>query len=293
MNLSPTKEKGVLYIEGFFPPHVHAYQTTRQGGGSQPPFDGFNLGAHVGDMAESVDANRILFQRFFPRDLSWLTQVHGVDVARLDRGAGGSDKFPDLPSKLADRRADAAITSTVDEPCVVMTADCLPILFYSDIHEQVGAIHVGWRGLCGGVIQAVLHELFQPMSLRPKKHKSEALDFYFWFGPCIGGEAFEVGSDVKAQFLEAYPDVEGFFTASSRMPDRWLCDLYGMSIAMIKQTISLSDVPHAVLHFSDRPECTFMNPEKYFSYRRDKTTGRMASGIFFSHRSDCHDSQCV
>ncbi len=286
MNLSPTKENGVLYIEGFFPPHVHAYQTTRQGGGSQPPFDGFNLGAHVGDVAESVAANRILFQRFFPRDVSWLTQVHGVEVVRLDRSPRVSDQFPDLRSKLGDRGADAAITSSVDEPCVVMTADCLPILFYTNMYEQVGAIHVGWRGLCGGVIQAVLRELFQPISPRPEKFQSEAPQFYFWFGPCIGCEAFEVGSDVKAQFLEIYPDLERFFAASSRIADRWLLDLYGMSKAVIKQTIALSDVPDAVLHFSDRPECTFANSEKYFSYRRDKTTGRMASGVFLSRRSN-------
>lgn len=286
MNLSPTAEKGVLYIEGFFPPHVRAYQTTREGGRSGPPFDGFNLGAHVGDIAESVAANRILFQRFFPRDVSWLTQVHGVEVARLGRGPQASDQFHDVPSKSADRGADAAITSSIDEPCVVMTADCLPILFYTNMYDQVGAIHVGWRGLCGGVIQAVLRELFQPISLRPKKFKSAASHFYFWFGPCIGAEAFEVGSDVKAQFLKGYPDVERFFTASSRMADRWLLDLYGMSIAVIKQTVSLSDEPDAVLHFSDRPECTFTNSEKYFSYRRDKTTGRMASGIFLLRRSD-------
>lgn len=237
------------------PPGVHAVCSTRLGGVSQPPFDGFNLGDHVQDEPDAVAANRAIFQnQLGGAKPIFLSQVHGTRVLHLD--ATSTD----------GTQADACLTRTPQLACTIMVADCLPLLFTDDRGQVVAAAHAGWRGLAQGVIE----ETVQALCAAAHVHPSQVLA---WLGPCIGPEAFEVGQDVKEALKTPV-----FFKPHPVHAHKWLADLAGMArarlAAMGVSSISGND--------STRAWCTVSQPSRLFSYRRYGRTGRFAASIWRS-----------
>ncbi|WP_040405690.1 peptidoglycan editing factor PgeF [Ectothiorhodospira sp. PHS-1] len=232
------------------PRAVRSVATTRLGGVSRPPFDSFNLGLHNGDDPEAALHNRRLLRRHLslPREPCWLQQVHGARV--VDAGRCG-----DRPE------ADAVVAFAPGLPCVVMTADCLPVLFCDRAGTRVGAAHAGWRGLIAGVLEATVEALDCPPG-----------ELMAWLGPCIGPDAFEVGDEVRAAFLRHDPGHREAFVPSPA--GRWLADLR----ALARRRLSA----RGVRDMTAESACTFSDARRFYSYRRDGDTGRMASLIWLA-----------
>lgn len=232
------------------PAGVRAAFTLRSGGVSRPPFDSFNIGAHVGDEERAVEENRRrLRERLeLPAEPAWLTQVHGSRVADLDA--------EDSRGPLAP--ADGAITRAA-RVCAIQVADCMPVLFAAADGSVVAAAHAGWRGLAGGVLEAVVGAMRAP---------PEGL--LAWLGPAIGQAHFEVGEEVRAAFLAADPGAEAAFTANPR--GRWQCDLYGLARRRLAAL--------GVGQIHGGGWCTYADARGFFSYRRDGRCGRMAALIW-------------
>jgi YfiH family protein len=232
------------------PSNVHAIQTTRQGGFSDAPFESLNLGAHVQDQLITVVKNRQLLDQFVPAEPVWLNQVHGTNV--VDAA---------LSSCVQD--ADASFTTQSNVVCVTMTADCLPVLLCNKQGTAVAAIHAGWRSLCDGVIEnAVL-----AMGLK-------AEELLAWLGPAIGPDAFEVGAEVRQAFIEKDNHATQAFQPHA---DKWLANLYLLA------TQRLNNVGIKAIYGGG--DCTYSSPERYFSFRRDGMTGRMATMIWLAKPS--------
>lgn len=236
------------------PANIGALTTLRAGGFSPAPYGdgqgggGLNLGTHVDDDPALVARNRALLRRLLPSEPAWLTQVHGVAV--LDAAA-----LPDQPT------ADACISSTPGAVCVMMTADCLPVLFCDRAGTVVGAAHAGWRGLAGGVLEATV------AAMRARG----AQDIIAWLGPAIGPEQFEVGAEVREAFIAQQTAAQHAFRAYPGRPGKYLADIYQLA----RQRLASMDV-HDV---SGGGLCTVSDP-RFYSYRRDKTTGRMGSLVW-------------
>lgn len=236
---------------------VGALMSTRAGGVSAAPFDSLNLGRSAGDDAAAVAENRRRFDAALggaePR---WLSQVHGAHVLRLERGA------------VQERvQADAAITTEPGLACTVMVADCLPVLLAAPGGRGVGAAHAGWRGLAGGVLDAAVVALAEATGCKPREIAA-------WLGPCIGPRAFEVGADVLAAFGAA-PDAPGARFVHRRRPDgadRWLADLAGLARDRLRAL--------GLLQVSGSGMCTVEDRSRFFSFRRDGVTGRMAAAVW-------------
>lgn len=231
------------------PANVQAIQTTRQGGVSLPPYDGLNLAMHVADEAAAVMQNRQLLRSFLPSEPVWLNQVHGLSVVDAATVQGVPD-------------ADASYARQANVVCVTMTADCLPVLLCDRAGSVVSAVHAGWRGLCDGVIEAAVANM-----------RVDASDLLAWLGPAIGPQAFEVGSDVRAQFLQHDAQAASAFKPSG---DKWLANLYDLAQQRLK-ALGLTDIYGTGSHF-----CTHSDASRFFSYRREALTGRMASLIWLS-----------
>jgi YfiH family protein len=228
------------------PINVKSLQTTRAGGISSPPYDSFNLGDHVGDAPLAVERNRILLNRLLPSEPVWLEQVHGIRVANADRASC-------LP------QADACIARHRGAVCVVMTADCLPILLCDTQDGVVGAAHAGWKGLAAGVIEAAV----QAMDVAPE-------NIMVWLGPAISQDEFEVGDEVRAAFLAIQPQA-----ASAFIPGRngkWFADLCALA------RLRLNALGITAIYGGGY--CTYRERERFFSYRRDGVTGRMGTFIW-------------
>lgn len=233
------------------PANVHAVTTTRHGGASQPPFDSFNLATHVGDDIQRVLANRRLLSDLLdlPAEPAWLDQVHGCDAVEAGR-------------VREECRADAVFSRQPGQVCAVLTADCLPILLCNRAGTEVAAVHAGWRGLAGGVIESVLAGL-----------RSGPAEIIAWLGPAIGPRAFEVGEEVRQAFLEQpchQPQAEQAFKPGRA--GRWQADLYQLA----RQRLAAQGVTG--IYGGSR--CTFTESGMFYSYRRDGVTGRMASLIW-------------
>ncbi len=229
------------------PKRVRALTTTRRGGVSLPPYDSLNLGDHVGDDPAAVAENRrrLLTELELPQEPRWLTQVHGTcsaDAAIVRQGC----------------EADASYTDKVGVVCTVLTADCLPVLLCDRAGGQVAAVHAGWRGLLNGVIEQTIAAM-----------DAEA-DMLAWLGPAIGPAAFEVGEEVRAAFLADAPEAEVAFVPSPG--GRWLADIYSLA----RQRLHRAGI--SAIYGGEH--CTFSEPERFYSYRRDGRTGRMASLIW-------------
>jgi len=247
-----------LFLRPDWPAHqgVGALMSTRAGGVSAAPFHSLNLGRAVGDDAAAVVENRRRFEAAIGVPTVYLSQVHGRDVLRLAPGYSGPD------------RADAAITTEPGIACTVMVADCLPVLFAAPPGRGVGAAHAGWRGLAAGVLEATVQALCEAASC-------DAQDLWAWLGPCIGPRRFEVGPDV----LDAFGTVAAAHFLPRRRPDgdqRWLADLPGLARDRLRAA--------GVLLISGGQWCTVEDASRFFSFRRDGVTGRMAAAVWLHGR---------
>ncbi len=231
------------------PPSVQALQTTRAGGVSAAPYDTLNLGLHVGDHPLSVAVNRQRLSGLLPSEPVWLDQVHGTTVVE----AGHTGCIP---------RADAIVTRNLNAVCVVMTADCLPVLL-CDVHGTVvGAAHAGWRGLAGGVIESTV-----------KAMQVDPAQLMAWLGPAIGPQSFEVGNEVRETFISQDSLATQAFTPLGESGDgKYLADLYALARLRLKSM--------GVDRIYGGGFCTYSDRERFYSYRRDGQTGRMASLIW-------------
>jgi YfiH family protein len=228
------------------PPGVRALSTTRRGGASAAPWDSFNLGDHVGDAPLAVAANRALLRRQLPAEPVWLSQVHGTRCVDAAMAAPGIE-------------ADASFTRRRGVVCAVLTADCLPLLLCDDRASVVAVVHAGWRGLAAGVVEAAVGAMAVP---------GERL--MAWLGPAIGPQAFEVGGEVRERFLAQDPQAaEAFATKGG---GKWLCDIHRLARRRLDAL--------GIRQIAGADSCTFGDAERFFSYRRDGVTGRMASLIW-------------
>ena len=232
------------------PANVKALQTTRIGGTSSAPYDSLNLGDHVGDAPLAVEHNRILLNTLLPSEPVWLEQKHGTIVADADR----ADCLPQADACIARHRAAV---------CVAMTADCLPVLLCDKQGSVVGAAHAGWKGLAAGVIETTV----QAMDAAPQ-------NLMAWLGPAISQDAFEVGAEVRALFVDADPQAAAAFTPSPLRGEgeKWFADICALA------RLRLNALGITSIYGGDF--CTFRERERFFSYRRDGVTGRMGTFIW-------------
>lgn len=226
---------------------VRSPRHTNVGGVSLPPYDSFNLGDHVGDDPVAVASNRAALREFCPSEPKWLKQVHGVTVACAD-------------SMTAADEADASVAFRTNTVCAVLTADCLPVLFCNQSGTVVAAAHAGWRGLAAGVLETTLAAM--------NTHPNEILA---WMGPAIGPQAFEVGEEVRAAFVSDLPGTSQAFRPG--LPGKWFADIYLLARLRLARA--------GVSKVYGGEFCTFTDP-RFYSFRRDKTTGRMASLIWLT-----------
>lgn len=229
------------------PANVKALQTTRHGGVSAAPYDTFNLGSHVGDNPQAVARNRQLLEPLVPSEPVWLEQVHGTVVANADAAS-------------CRVQADACIARHRGAVCVVMTADCLPVLLCDEAGTVVGAVHAGWKGLAAGVIEATVN------AMKVAPHQLMA-----WFGPAIGQEAFEVGAEVRAAFIAHQARAAEAFVAHGGQ-GKYLADIYLLARQRLEAL--------GIRKVSGGNYCTYHQKGRFFSYRRDGVTGRMGTFIW-------------
>jgi YfiH family protein len=228
------------------PKQVRTLQTTRLGGVSSTPYDSLNLGDHVGDAPLAVARNRVLLNTLLPSEPVWLEQAHGTLVADADHASC-------LP------QADACIARHRAAVCVVMTADCLPVLLCDKQGSVVGAAHAGWKGLAAGVIEATV----QAMNIAPQ-------NLMAWLGPAISQDAFEIGDEVRAAFIAAQLQAVAAFIPGQH--GKWLADIYALA------RLRLNALGITQIYGGDY--CTYRERERFFSYRRDGATGRMGTFIW-------------
>ena len=228
------------------PSGVQAASTTRSGGVSQGRWASLNLGDHVDDEPDRVAENRrrLMAALDLPSEPTWLRQVHGTRVRH--------------PGEVPDC-ADASIEDRPGHACVVMTADCLPVLFCNRAGTRVAAAHAGWRGLLAGVLEATVAAFEEPPG-----------QLMAWLGPAIGPDAFEVGDEVRRAFVASTAPAADHFRSHGE--DRWLADLYGLA----RDRLAVAGVGQ----ISGGGRCTHDEPDAFFSYRRDGITGRMASLVW-------------
>ncbi len=244
------------------PPNVCALTTTRLGPGiSAPPFDSFNLGNRCGDDPVAVNANRAALAKALqlPSSPLWLRQEHGTEV--YDATTGNVELVKANRHWEQEPKADAVISRSPGVICAVLTADCLPLLVCAKTGGAVAAIHAGWRGLRAGVIEACL-----------KKMDSAPEDLLVWLGPAIGPAAYEVGAEVRESFLAHDQAAEQAFRPTRA--GHWQCDLY----ALARQRLTALAVNN--VYGSDF--CTWSDPKRFYSHRRDGVSGRMASLVWIN-----------
>ncbi|ENO90188.1 hypothetical protein C666_02980 [Thauera linaloolentis 47Lol = DSM 12138] len=244
---------GVLRPDWTTPANVRALLTTRAGGCSLAPYDGFNLAKHVGDVPAAVARNRAMLRELLPAEPVWLSQVHGCAVA---------------DAAVADGVlvADAVVAREPGRVCVVMTADCLPVLLCDDDGSVVAAAHAGWRGLAGGVLEATIER----MAVAPGRLRA-------WLGPAIGPDCFEVGDEVREVFVSRDPEAADAFVAAPAQ-GKWMADLFALARRRLKAA--------GVGHVEGGGVCTVRDPERFYSYRRDGRTGRFASIVWLEPAPD-------
>jgi YfiH family protein len=247
------------------PANVHALQTTRNFTGSNKgysaaPYNSLNFGSHVKDNPMHVAQNRQLLSQFLPSEPVWLNQVHGIEVV----DAANTSCAPD---------ADASFSTQKNVVCVTMTADCLPVLLCEKAGSVVAAVHAGWRGLCDGVLEAAVNKIIGHKLCRAAQIKPA--DLMAWLGPAIGPKAFEVGAEVRAQFVEKDKIAVSAFNVQN---SKFLANIYLLA------TQRLNNVGVTSIYGGGHDEdfCTFTDEERFFSYRRDGDTGRMATLIWLA-----------
>jgi hypothetical protein len=233
------------------PTRVRALITSRNGGVSRAPFDSMNLGTRVGDDAWHVQENRARLRALLPAEPHWLRQVHGARVTEARRAA-------------AEEEADACVARTPGEVCVVLVADCLPVLFCDRAGSVVAAAHAGWRGLSHGVLESTV------AAMGPA-----GADLLAWLGPAIGPDAFEVGRDVLDAFTAVDFGAAACFRSKPPGPDsepKWFADLYALARRRLA-AVGVRAVFGGGL-------CTSSDARRFFSHRRDRRTGRQAALVW-------------
>jgi polyphenol oxidase len=228
------------------PENIRAYVTTRGGGVSAGPYAGLNLADHVGDEPNNVAANRALLNSCLPSEPRWLNQVHGNIAVAADSIEPGCE-------------ADGSYTASAGVVCAVLTADCLPVLLTDRRGSKVAVAHAGWRGLSRGVIEQTV----EGMGVPPP-------ELLVYLGPAIGPRRFEVGEDVRDVFLEDDEDALTAFMPT--VEGKWLANLYELAQLRLRR-LGVEEV-----YGGDC--CTYIEQDRFFSYRRDGKTGRMASLIW-------------
>ena len=229
------------------PARVIALSSIREGGVSQAPFTGLNLGHHVGDNPKHVALNRVALVKAtkMPSTPVWLNQVHGTDVLTLPY------------SNQPHPSADAVYTNTSHQVCAIMTADCLPVLLCNGSGTEVSAVHAGWKGLLSGVIENAIDKF------------SDKYGMMAWLGPAIGPQSFEVGDEVRDAFISLDKNAKLAFIQTDTA---WLANLYQLARLRLKNK--------GVDQITGGEYCTYSDPERFYSYRRDVTTGRQATCIW-------------
>ena len=229
------------------PKNVKAFASTRVGGFSSAPYQGLNLGAHVGDDPSIVEKNRawLAQQANMPSAPIWLNQTHSTVVAQVSAPT----------TQVLD--ADGVFTSASNVVCSAMTADCLPVLLTNTQGSQVAAVHAGWRGLANGIVENAL-ELFSG-------------EVMAWLGPAIGPQAFEVGEDVLQAFVDFDSQAHQAFTPRD-VDGKWLADMSKLATQRLNK--------FGITQVFDSGLCTFQDKEDFYSYRRDGVTGRQATFIW-------------
>lgn len=234
------------------PAHVCAMTTTRAGGVSTGPYATMNLGRRTADDADALAENRRRFDAFLPAPPTWLDQVHGASAVRLG------------PAMDAAPVADAAVTGERGVACAVLTADCLPVLFADRGGRAVGIAHAGWRGLAAGVLEATIIAL-RALGAAPE-------DVIAWLGPAIGPAAFEVGDEVRDLLCRDDPGAAACF--APHRARKWHADLCGLARRRLARG--------GVRHVSGGGFCTHADTARFFSYRRERESGRMATAIWLA-----------
>jgi YfiH family protein len=233
------------------PPNVRTLITTRNGGVSTGPFASFNLGAGSGDDAAAVVANRARLRECLPADPVWMRQVYGVEVADADAQAGTASEI----------EADAAVARNSRTVCAVMVADCLPVLLADDRGRVVGVAHAGWRGLAAGVLERTI----ETMGVAPQSLAA-------FLGPCISGSVYEVGDEVRDAFCTH--DAAASEAFAQKPNGKWLANLP----LLARQRLCRAGLQD--LRIAGGAWCTFSDPARFYSYRRDGASGRMAALIW-------------
>jgi polyphenol oxidase len=235
---------------------VGAMMTTRLGGASAAPFDSLNLRAGQGDDAADVARNQRLLADVIGAAPVYLNQVHGAAVVRLTSA--------DLQRGAPTHTADASLTTEPGIACAVQVADCLPVLFAAEGARAVGAAHAGWRGLSLGVLEATVRAVCDAAGCEPAQVQA-------WLGACIGPQRFEVGPDVLEAF-DVSPGEPGSLRFVAKSRGKWLADLPSLA----------RDRLHAagVRAITGGTWCTVSEPSRFFSFRRDRLTGRMAAVVW-------------
>jgi YfiH family protein len=244
----PGGDQSLLQFDWGLPRGVSAAFTTRRGGVSRAPWKSFNVASHVGDAPADVAANRAQLRSSLdlPAEPAWLNQVHGVEVALLDTPAEAGMAVT----------ADAAVTRDAGRVCVVMVADCLPVLLASRDGGVIAAAHAGWRGLAAGVLERTIAAM-----------EVEGAQISAWLGPAISPRHFEVGDEVRAAFVDSDGGAAGCFEHNDR--GRWQADLAGLARRRLSRL--------GVTNLSGGEWCTYADDERFYSHRRDGKGGRMAA----------------
>jgi len=238
------------------PSHVKAVFTTRHNGYSGGAYASLNLGMHVHDNPDNVVKNRTLLREHLPDEPQWLQQIHGTGYVWVKHNDGAQRK---------SITADAALSREVNTVCAVMVADCLPVFLCDTVGTIVGVIHAGWRGLAAGIIE-------QTIAAMQINHDT----LMAWLGPAIGPEYFEVGDEVRTEFVmldrratEAFIPVRD---TEKRSEPKWFADIFLLARQRLIQA--------GVTQIYGGGICTYSDPERFFSYRRDGETGRMAALVW-------------
>jgi YfiH family protein len=235
--------------------NIGALATLRHGGVSAPPYDdglgggGLNLGMHVGDRLEHVQRNRALLQMLLPAQPMWLSQVHGATVVDAAEAWGAPE-------------ADASVTTRRGVVCAVQTADCLPVLLSDTTGQVVGAAHAGWRGLAEGVLENTVVRM----------RNAGAGEILAWLGPAIGPRQFEVGAEVLDAFVARDAATRTAFEPVPDSAGKYLADIYLLARLALTRA--------GVTRVFGGDFCTVTDESRFYSYRRDQVTGRMASLIW-------------
>ena len=232
------------------PSTVRALTTTRWGGTSRAPYASLNLALTTGDAPTAVARNQalVLSTLGIERKPCWLDQTHGSEVVRAAR----YDFAP---------RADASVGSAGSPPCAVLTADCLPVVLCDMAGVRVGIAHAGWRGLAGKVIERCIASMERP-----------GRELIAWLGPAIGPGSYEVGPEVRDACLAADPGARAAFAPSPARADRWFADLYAIAARQLQSA--------GVERIHGGGFCTYRDADRFFSHRRDGTTGRFATLVW-------------